>query len=251
MAIYDPGIPGGPSRVVDGLLYAVSTTKPQTITQARSNLKKSITAAKGQLKNNSHDKAPLLGTVTPGFVLLNQTITHLDALFDLLPNQAAWNAYAAAIAGEWGLCANCAPDTAGKKLFRQMNFTRAVQGLSTITTPPPGGPYCVASFVYMESNGYGTERVCSLYVAPPQDGVIFLQASCGLGMRNPWVTFTMADTYTPATQGQPIYTFVQAVMTALGIWGASTFQGPPVQCCIALQGGEPGVPATGPAYWIP
>lgn len=52
-----------------------------------------------------------------------------------MSSQAEWDAYAVAIEGEWQLCANCQPDAAGKKLFRQYNYNRTVTGLGIVLSP--------------------------------------------------------------------------------------------------------------------
>lgn len=63
----------------------------------------------------------------------------------MLADPTVWEDYASDIAGQWSLCANCAPEIAGKKLFRQYNFNRTLLGLAVVTAPVSFGAVCVGT----------------------------------------------------------------------------------------------------------
>jgi hypothetical protein len=69
------------------------------------------------------------------YQMLDAGILALDAQYEQLTNKSAWEDFAAEIAGQWQLCANCMPDAAGKKLYRQVTFNRQLLGLPFTSDP--------------------------------------------------------------------------------------------------------------------
>ena len=129
-------------------------------------------------------------STTSGFSQLDQLIRSLDAQFDTLPNQSAWNTLASASADLWQLCANCTPAASGKKLFRQVNFNRFVLGLGNITDPSSLGapPAVAAGAADIELNNPAIPGLSTLVdlLLPSPPCVYFAQI--GQQMANPsWV----------------------------------------------------------------
>lgn len=133
MAIIGQGVGFTTSKVVDGFMLLSQDGKSTTMHKAnnnRSNVKAQVQPGVVNQNNN--------------FVDLDLLITTLDAQFDTLPNQSDWNDYAANIAGNWQLCANCAPESSGKKLFRQYNYSRIIAKLPLITVPTDNTAYAAS-----------------------------------------------------------------------------------------------------------
>jgi hypothetical protein len=176
-----------------------------------------------------------------GFGVLDQLIVSLDALYGLLPNQADWITYAANIAGNWQLCANCQPDASGKKLFRQYNYNRAILGLPIVTVPIDATAFAEVTFITAE------------YVVPPisplpavdlnwsgSGDFIVLLAQQGAVMANPRLTLDPAFNGVGTIAAPPFAWVESCVKFLIGLppppGSYPIFQ----QCCIFNLDGAPG-----------
>lgn len=129
MAKFLPTLAVEKSFVLNGNMYYLAPLKAAVLQSANNNRRNIGKATTGKAKNAS-----------PAFDALDSQITHLDASYDLLTNQPDWVTWAVEMEGYWDLCANCAPEASGKKIFRQLNFNRSVLGLPALTTPPAFAP---------------------------------------------------------------------------------------------------------------
>lgn len=194
MAIYTPTAGGIPRAVVDGVMQSVGGQGQPVITTA-----------------NNNRVNP-----TPQFSAMDQVILSLDALYDSLPNQAAWVAYALAMTGQWDLCANCQPDASAKKIFRQLNFWRQVVQLATVTVPPAvplGGdpPAIWVEYYAVLSTGYS---LISLLGGPDYSDFQLI-GQIGLALGNPIYDgpYGAGPSWFP---GDPFYIWWVEILNGLG-----------------------------------
>lgn len=130
---------------------------------------------------------PAASAPNPSFSQLDNEITSLDASYDLLTDKSPWVAYAAAIAGLWRLCANCQPDAAGKKLYRQYNWNRSLIGLPRVTAPVDGTAYGPAVPAIAEYNPLGLPIGTLGFTQCSSPHAYYLVVQNGLGLLNPIV----------------------------------------------------------------
>lgn len=204
--------------------------------------KAAITAAgsarpTGANKKNHKQNA---GNSSVGFQELNNQITSLDAQYDALANKAPWLTYAANIAGEWSLCANCAPSLAGKKLFRQYNFNRILQLNLVINAPVDDTATCADPqmfWIYDTTDIVPTATIAGDvgWTAP-----VWYTAPLGRGMLNPTVLVDNTTINIPQPAGTPIWVWMTEVLTLNG----GILQPPPspwqMVCCVSDSNGAPG-----------
>lgn len=180
---------------------------------------------------------------SPAFQALDQQIFGLDGRFDQLADKTPWEIYAGIIAGEWQLCANCQPDTAAKKLYRQYNMSRIAQGLPVVDVPIDDTEYAKPTFPLWSAiyllHPVGAVNVVPNYSSCPEDCVITAQV--GKGLANIQINVNLADSLHVFTSG-PLWAAITQIVIALGgprpvgsiaDWG---FTG-----CVSKASGAPGV----------
>lgn len=205
MAILNVNAGQPTSGSINGTRINLGSTTSVTMTTSSNNRRATANSKRGT------------GVVpTPIFSPMDNLVTSLDAQFDLLPNQTAWNLYALSIAGQWDLCANCQPDTGGKKLFRQINYNRTLLGQPLITVPPgtAPAPACAGLVVNMAWNNINNWWFLTGGSLPADDGVQ-VTARVGQGLGNPSYVLNSANN----NQGHtvtPLVTWCAAILTALG-----------------------------------
>lgn len=184
------------------------------------------------------------GPSSTGFQMLDASIFNLDASFEQLTatQKTAWENYATKIAGEWELCANCAPSTAGKKLYRQYNFTRASLGLTPLSAPVSGTEFQarrVTSLNLDQSMILGPTSAS--YTMSPGSQNVTATFQFGRALGNPTFTFSSARAGIGLLPGAP--EFAQIVTVVLeGI--PNPTPGPNnagVKACSATSNGAPGL----------
>lgn len=126
-----------------------------------------------------------------------------------------WITYAANIAGDWSLCANCQPDTAAKKLFRQYQFYRLQLGLAVALTPVDDTEVAqlVPSFFTYHVNGLAGEYAVWGAAFPPSVDV-HLIAQLGMIQSNPQVLLTPTDANVVLTIGA-VFDWIKLCATTL------------------------------------
>jgi hypothetical protein len=178
---------------------------------------------------------------------MDQLILHLDATYETIATQADWVTYAANIAGEWDLCANCSPDASGKKLFRQYNFNRTLRGLPIVNTPVDNTEYAVPAsliFYYVDA---ADPLGPSLQVSFGPTGITtIVTAQLGLQNANPSLDTTGLLPIQTVTAG-PLFDFGQQVTMAV-----CTLNGPQENwvSCNQNQDGAPGPRHVNQAQWV-
>lgn len=191
MAIFTPGAGYVQPIVLAGTMLSIGAQKQPVATTATSNRKRPrrVTMRTG------------VGTVS-GFTNLDNTILQLDARFDLLPNQLDWINYATDIAGDWSLCANCAPDAGAKKLFRQYNVNRQMMLLPWVDTPDVSATAQENEIVDLNFriNDPGLGTVAIVHTAGDPINT-FMIVNVGHGLGNPCCTVTPADNGNPESSG--------------------------------------------------
>lgn len=234
----DPTITSG--VVLNGVLYVQKPMKSTVMQKAN---------------NNRSNRAP--GTVpsqtesSAQFRNLDQNITAADAKFDQLPNQAAWEAAAAARTGTWSLCANCEPDTGGKKLFRQWTLNRSALGLSQSTDPADltTGPSLASWFCnyVWQPALHAPWGSASFDPAAPDFCAI---AQVGLVGQNPSTKFTQADNNVEIFSG-PVYDWCKkTIETLFGPRTSPYGDVLPLKICTCAPDGTPGLSVTGLAEYV-
>lgn len=178
MAIFQPADGYTQPVVVDGTRYQGNLAIGATAQTANNNRAASRAGASASVKVKS-----------AGFAQLDALITSLDATYDLLPNQDDWIAQAAAWDGLWSLCANCVLDLTGKKLFRQVNFNRALLNLPLLTSPTGlvGPPDAEADAALVATIG-GT-ITSAKFEGDGGSGVLYFVATIGRALGNPTLAF--------------------------------------------------------------
>lgn len=210
------------NTVKDGVLISGAGTTG-TIYQAANNNRGRSTGSGSQSQ---------MGT-SPSFTMLDNQITNLDALYDVLPDQTPWVTYAENIADQWQLCASCAPMSSGKKLFRQYNFNRQSIGLSVVDVPVDDEEFCEVDEIHwvfgvdpsLGNIGFFTEA--GIYVPT------WIQAQVGKVLSNPIALFPVDGAGGPWLPGDALYQLWQQC-TPMGVTPG----------CIFTQTGAPGAKAS-------
>lgn len=181
---------------------------------------------------------------TPQFSALDNLILQLDALYDLLPNQADWEAYAISIFGQWSICANCTVILSGKKLFRQLNMARFLSGLALVTVPPSGaaGPNAGPINLLLGTALGGPPYVVEFVSAQNFDGCLFI-AQQGKALANPSWIWDSSQLNVPQVAGT-LFGFVVDLYNNY----LAEHSGVPaafflMQACASGPAGEPGQPS--------
>jgi hypothetical protein len=188
----------------------------------------------------------------PGFTPLDNQIRYLDAQFDNLPNQADWNAVAAAFAGLWGLCANCQPDAGGKKLYRQVQMNRSLVGLPPIGTPPtPSAGFVpgVSSAQWINQPSVPGNNNASVTLDELGTDV-WVVAVIGLALANPIAFVASSESGTSFPPGTDIFKLVSQTITvkaAPAPISAGDFEN---QVCTFDVNGFPGLPEQADFNWV-
>lgn len=233
MAITSPGTGPAPKVVVAGIMYTIGSTGSPIAVQATNNRKKGTRLAKPGKSGQAQGGYPQGQALGPGFISLDNQILALDARYDTLTNQATWDELAAATAGTWALCANCHPESSGKKLYRQINFNRALMGKARTDTPPAQPPSQVtnASFLgYTHEAGVGNDNAFYNITDNTQD--IWCSINCGQQQANPLARLAGATVNTNFPPGTAIYNFITACIGFLGtLDNPSTGDIFPQACC--------------------
>lgn len=228
MAIFKPNDGVNPRKAANGITYTVGAGGNNVMNQSTTNRALARTGRPSSAVNGGAN-----------FKNLDQTILNLDALYDDLPNQADWEAAAVTFRGFWNLCANCAPDLAGKKLFRQYNYWRRQLGLpDTTVAPTTPQTLTLAGFaIWYYDVSTGDEHVLiqnfaeriGFYVCP----------QIGQGMMNPIGSIDLSTVNVSLTSG-PVFDMVKqaAFEIAAGSWS------PPFQAfnCLWCQFMPDGLP---------
>lgn len=217
MAIYRPADGFVGKIVVDGVMYTQSAQGDVQMVPATTNRGNKGAGTAGDStpqaigstrpEGGSASKAIGQGKVSSrGFTELDQTITRLDASYDVLVDQSGWIADAAEMDGLWNLCASCQPDAAGKKFYRQYNFNRLITGdvvvpdapVITDFDPPVPGVYVYVTVL--------VPPVILLVSDGDQPYDEWLVAQVGLGLGNPlWLMRQFDETsIDPASAGGQI-----------------------------------------------
>jgi hypothetical protein len=167
---------------------------------------------------------------SPGFQTIDALIRSLDAQYDLLADKTPWVTYAATINGEWQLCANCQPESSGKKLFRQYNFNRQSIGLSVATVPVDGTEFC-------HSGGTGWRLYSTLPLGQFFSTTDYVQvpgAWCMMQVGSTWTNPVLFLTPTPISNvyahGTPVFDFL--ITQTIGTT---------IDACVFTPNGAPGL----------
>lgn len=184
------------------------------------------------------------GNTSTQFQSLNNSITQLDAAYELLTpaQQGEWITYAANIAGEWGLCANCQPDSAAKKLYRQYNFNRQAIGAGTVNVPIDATEICDGQFGNCYWQQAGLSSFVSYQGTAPTALTMWVMVTTGQAKGNVVVPVSQAAFLTNSLPGTADYNSFVTIANALG-WPTpppSSVAFP--QCCYFTTNGAPGLP---------
>jgi hypothetical protein len=230
MAILNSGLTQG--EVVDGTLIVVRPNKSTTAQRANNNR-----------SGGSHGVIPQSSSPSQTFSTLDQLIRSLDATYQLSVPHSVWEAYAANIAGEWLLCANCPGDTGAQPLFRMYNMYRYYQGLPRLDLPvdnaehSPGGHFHVD--VFNDQHGGPLETNLTPSVA---GGTNVSIAQVGLGLANPVLDWKGNDESAHNTSG-PFFDWPLAVLASLGLpVSIGSNYSLEVNVCWCTEDGAPGLP---------
>jgi hypothetical protein len=214
MAIASPndGVP--PQVVATTRLSNQGPNAPAVLSTATSNRTRSKGAKLriGIAKQEAGAQPP---PVPSGFTPLDQLILSLDSAYDQLTptQQTKWTTLAAAYT--WSLCANCQPDSSGKKLYRQTNYFRRLIGLTQLDDPTGLAPpfskgYVLQPYYTTSSNTPPTTYVQWGVIAQPE-GTIAI-ANIGRQLNNPWVVLHQSWQGAFLTSG-PGFNFVVLLCT--------------------------------------
>lgn len=184
---------------------------------------------------------------TAKFQNIDSNITNLDSLFDQSTSQDAWNDYADTIEGEWQLCANCQPESIGKKLYRQYNFNRRLLGLSVADVPIDGTECAEQGSLYVVWHGYGDGTPTSVtWEVSGVPSTCYLNPSAGMSGKIP-LFFNNAYAGGTYYAESPVFTWINSVVAA--VYGVPPPSSEPIiglQCCTFTANGAPGITVTIP-----
>jgi hypothetical protein len=231
MAIFQPGAPDPSGTVNEGILYTTPVNGPPVMQRANNNR----SVRKGPLGRAS-------SASSASFLNLNQAIVNLDAGYELLPDKTPWVLYAVAIAGQWQLCANCAPDAGGKKLYRQYNFNRGLISLPVISVPidPTATAASTALNIFVETLDGGATYTVTIDGIPPIVPC-YVVANVGRSLGNPVWLIDATQMNTGITAGSG-YVWAMAITEALGLIGRPDGDYPLfIRCCYFDINGAPGI----------
>jgi hypothetical protein len=218
------------NTVVDGMMISVPALGSVTYKQANNNL-----------KTRPGNKAKMASGVSAAFQNLDAQIRSLDAQYDMLADPLAWTIYASNIVGDWDLCANCEPGPSGKKLYRQVNYNRALLGLAQLTLPIDDEEYAEGDQIYLTYQnypgpGYPLAGIVTFYAVLP----IVVFAQVGRANANPLLELTSANTGIDLFSG-PAFDWVQQVCTdTVGLTPAGGYAAQDIKGCICTPDGAPG-----------
>lgn len=135
--------------------------------------------------------------------------------------QAEWNTYAANVANQWNLCANCEVSQGGKKLFRQYNFNRSLVGLGRIDTPvddtevvDQGG---IAFQIYLTAFG----APAGLFINTTFPAPVWIVAQAGKALGNPLIHFVPGDEFRFYLSTDPTFIWFDNLKTIPSLVGCA------------------------------
>lgn len=196
------------------------------------------------------------GTVRKGsvsgssFKMLDTAIVNLDASFETLPDKTPWAAYAAAIEGEWQLCANCMPDGGAKKLYRQYNFNRQRISLPVVSTPTDDTEVCDAFLIGFRYDGTGGGLLCSWECSPPPLQDFWCVASVGKSLTNPLIFLPKADNAVDQPGVTPLSVWLENVGKLIGIKFIGLEGTLSTAVCVFTVNGAPGLREFPQMVWV-
>lgn len=240
MAIVQLRVAGVLNKVIDGILYTSPPGTPLRMQKANN--------------NRSHSKNSVAKAISGSssyFQNLDAQITNLDGQYDMLRNQIDWVTYAGNITGEWQLCANCQPDSSGKKLYRQYNFNRSASGLPEISTPVSNTAYSAPMTFQVTWNypGIGTgDNIDFSITAHPHPQ--WIQTQLGIGSTNP-VFFFDGSTTGVFFPGSPQYDYFVGNWVKRFGHPSAGFAEFTFQTCVWDANGAPGLKAVYPMFAQP
>jgi hypothetical protein len=231
MAIFKPGETFTSSIVVDGIILLAQEGKSATMHKANNNRRNVKLAAVSQGDPSS-----------PKFISLDAQINNLDALFDQIEDPSPWDDMAATLEGLWQLCANCQPESSGKKIHRQYNYNRLNAGLPYSDTPPStitAVDYTFNFFTFDWQAGPPNNFV--YYDFTSDNGQLLLTAQLGRAQGNPQLVIDQASSGFAFGPGTPEYTWITDCYYTLGGTNPPPPQIISVPVCIAALDGTPGL----------
>lgn len=210
------------------------TNLPSNIINPRQPLKNRRGRSHGGTRNNS-------GVSGPSFTALDNRITTLDNDFELLPDKSPWVTYAANIAGDWSLCANCQPDSGAKKLYRQYNFNRGLMGLPDVSAPIDDTEHSAMVSLVVGLKGYPPDTGAFWESGNQPLPTMTITAVIGNGLANPSTELTAGQFAIVQPPGSDFCNWAFQVATALGIT-PDTVSGPySFYICQYMPDGAPGL----------
>jgi hypothetical protein len=160
---------------------------------------------------------------------LDSLIMQLDARYDALPTHVPWDIYAENIDGDWDLCASCAPEGTGKKLYRQYNYNRLLLGKEIVSLPSnvtETSPSPAATMVFVYTNG----SLTSFEIGNTSNGSpCYALANIGLAMNNPFIKDDWPEGVTQFSFTSPEF-----------IWASKLPRPADVPMCFFSENGAPG-----------
>jgi hypothetical protein len=157
-----------------------------------------------------------------------------------MSTQAEWNAYAERIAGFWNLCANCAPDQSGKKLFRQYNFNRLLAGLDVVESPIDATEFCFTQNWRFDIHLSGSDAPQGFFTGGITEASIWYNVQIGSVLANPRMLMPLITLGIPFHPGDAVYDFMLQFV-GLGV----------VKTCFFNKSGAPGLSDGGEVVEFP
>jgi hypothetical protein len=231
MAIVTPtGGTLNPAVVGTTMLFIGAQTQP-VATTATNNRKRP--------KGKSYEMG---STNIAGFTPMDNLILTLDAQYDLLPNKTPWVDYALTITGDWQLCANCQPESSGKKLFRQYNFNRTLLNLPVVNAPIDPTAWCDprGMTIHWFINFLGS--ITTMTVSNPNGpGDVWCFIQNNKQRANPQYDW-LASTLPTQNPGSPFYVWWAALIPAfIPLPPANSSTSGQIPMCVSGTDGQPGV----------
>jgi hypothetical protein len=247
MAIVKTAVPGTRKVVGGNTMITVSPQGGQIAQKSSNNRAKGSKSRAKQTKAASTQPGTEPQIPSPGFQGLDQEILSLDGNFDLLEDKSGWETLAGNIAGEWQLCANCMPDSAAKKLFRQYNFNRARVGKPTLINPVDDTAFALSAemdiviFLTQSTGAYMAQiGWTDVDGSDAEESTIFI-IQWGMTLSNPARLVLLSEASAPQTTG-PLLDWLLMLgahygpMPALGGNDTNFFN-----ACVANSDGAPGL----------